>query len=145
MFKTIIASALAATVAVPAAGAFAATPPDCALKQVAAARPVTERLALGGRIFRDRLAGATLYIPAEPGVTTDWLKRVADAHHAQMGTGASNATSAPTGPMKDCVFAVAKSDIEVSSNNSGFLMVTIRSKDDGAAKEILRRAELAVK
>ncbi len=31
MFKTILASTLAATLAVPAAGAFAATPPDCAL------------------------------------------------------------------------------------------------------------------
>ncbi len=142
MFKTILASTLAATLAVPAAGAFAATPPDCALKQVAAARPLTERVSMGGHIVRDRLAGATLYIPAEPGVTTDWLKRLADAHHAQMGTSATNATNAP---MKDCVFAVAKSDIEVSSNNSGFLMVAIRSKDDGAAKEILRRAELAVK
>jgi hypothetical protein len=139
MFKTILASTLAAALTFPAAGAFAATPPDCALKQVAAARPLTERVSMGGHVVRDRLAGATLYIPAEPGVTTDWLKRLADAHHAQMATSATNT------PMKDCIFAVAKSDIEVSSNNSGFLMVAISSKDDGAAKEILRRAELAVK
>ena len=90
---------------------------------------------LGGRVFRDRLAGATLFIPAEKGVTTDYLKRVADAHQAQMAGGA----------MKDCPFGVAGSTIEVSSNNSGYLMVAISSKNDGAAKEILRRAELAVK
>jgi len=120
---------------VPAAGVFAASPADCAVKQVTAARPLVERTSWGGRGIRERLAGATLYIPAEPGITTDWLKRVADAHHAQMA-GA---------PMKDCVFAVPGSEIEVSSNNSGFLMVAIRSNDAGTAKEILRRAELAVK
>jgi hypothetical protein len=135
MFKTILASALAASMAVPAVSAFAATPADCALKQVASAQPLRERVQLGGRVVRDRLAGATLYIPAERGVTTDYLKRIADAHQAQMSGAA----------MKDCPFGVAGSTIEVSSNNSGFLMVAIRSKDDGAAKEILRRAELAVK
>jgi hypothetical protein len=136
MFKTILASALAAAMAVPAVGAFAATPADCALKQVASAQPLRERVQLGGRVFRDRLAGATLYIPAEKGVTTDYLKRIADAHQAQM---AGDTT------MKDCPFGVAGSTIEVSSNNTGYLMVAIRSNDDGAAKEILRRAELAVK
>ena len=136
MFKTIIASALAATMAFPAAGALAATPSDCALKQVASATALRERVQLGGRVFRDRLAGATLYIPAERGVTTDWLKRVADIHQGQMAAGTV---------MKDCPFGVAGSSIEVSSNNSGYLIVAIRSKDDGAAKEILRRAELAVK
>jgi hypothetical protein len=137
MFKnTILASVFATTMAVPAAGAFAATPPDCAVNQVAAAQPLRERVSLGGRLYRDRLSGATLYVPAERGVTTDWLKRVADTHQRQMGTGAA---------MKDCPFAVAGSSIEVSSNNSGYLMVTIRSNDDGSAKEILRRAELAAK
>lgn len=59
MLKTILASALAVSMAVPTVGAFAATPSDCALKQVAAAQPLRERVQLGGRIFRDRLAGAT--------------------------------------------------------------------------------------
>jgi len=136
MFKTILASVLAASMTVPAAGAFAATPADCALTQVAATRPLRERVQLGGRLFRDRLAGATLFVPAEKGVTTDYLKRFADAHQSQMAGGAA---------MKDCPFGVAGSTIEVSSDNSGYLMVAIRSKDDGAAKEILRRAELAVK
>jgi hypothetical protein len=136
MFKTILASTLAASMAVPTVGAFASTPADCALKQVASAQPLRERVQLGGRLFRDRLAGATLYIPAEKGVTTDYLKRVADAHQAQM---------AGSTAMKDCPFGVAGSTIEVSSNNSGFLAVAIRSSDDGAAKEILRRAELAVR
>jgi hypothetical protein len=135
MFKTILASVLAASMAVPTVAAFAETPADCALKQVAAAQPLRERVQLGGRLVRDRLAGATLYIPADKGVTTDYLKRIADAHQAQMAGSA----------MKDCPFGVAGSTIEVSSDNSGLLMVAIRSKDEGAAKEILRRAELAVK
>jgi hypothetical protein len=134
--KTIIASMLAASMALPAAGTFAATPPDCALKHVVAARPLKDRVSMGGHLIRDRLAGATLYIPAEPGLTTDWLKRLADSHQAQMASGV---------PMKDCVFAVAGSEITVSSNNSGYLIVSVSSKDDGAAKEILRRAELAVR
>jgi hypothetical protein len=134
--KTIIASMLAASMAIPAAGAIAAPPSDCALNHVVAARPLRERVSLGGRLVRDRLAGATLYIPAEPGLTTDWLKRLADSHQAQMAKGA---------PMKDCVFAVGGAQIAVSSDNSGYLMVAVSAKDDGAAKEILRRAELAVK
>ena len=136
MFKTILASALAASMAVPAVGAFAAPPPDCALNHVVAAQPLRERLQIGGHIVRDRLAGATLFIPAEKGVTTDYLKRLADAHQAQMAAGTA---------MRDCPFGVAGSTIEVSSNNSGYLMVAISAKNDGAAKEILRRAELAVK
>ena len=138
MFKTIIASTLAAAIALPAASSLAAPPPDCALKEVAAIRPLRDRVPVGGKIVRDRLAGATLYVPAEPGLTTDWLKRIADAHHAEMPAGTAMS-------MKDCVFGVPGSEIEVSSNNSGFLMVTVRSKDDGAAKEILRRAEATVK
>jgi len=47
--------------------------------------------------------------------------------------------------MKDCIFAVAGAEIAVSTDNSGYLMVAVSAKDDGAAKEILRRAELAVK
>jgi len=136
--KTIIASMLAASMAIPAAGAIAATPPDCALNHVVAARPLREHVSLGGRLVRDRLAGATLYIPAEPGLTTDWLKRLADSHKAQMAKGTPTA-------MKDCIFAVAGAEIAVSSDNSGYLMVAVSAKDDGAAKEILRRAELAVK
>lgn len=136
MFKTVLASALAASMSVPAVGAFASTPADCAVKQVAAVQPLRERVQLGGRIVRERLGGATMFIPAEKGVTTDYLKRIADAHRAQMAAGTA---------MKDCPFGVAGSTIEVSSNNSGYLMVAIRSNDDGAAKEILRRAELAVK
>jgi hypothetical protein len=134
--KTIIASMLAAITLFPAAGALATPPPGCALKNVVAARPLRDRVSMGGHQIRDRLAGATLYIPAEPGLTTDWLKRVADSHQAQMRAHTA---------MKDCPFGVAGSTIEVSSDNSGYLMVAIRSADDGAAKEILRRAELAAR
>jgi len=38
-----------------------------------------------GKFLRQRLVGATLSIPAQPGLTTDWLKWQGDEHQARMG------------------------------------------------------------
>lgn len=135
MFKTILATTFAIALALPTTTVLAAPPKDCALSQVAFVQPLTARVERGHSV-QQRLVGATLYIPAQSGLTTDWLKRSADEHQARMAHGE---------PMKDCVLGVADSHVQVWSNNSGYLMVSVQSDNLDAAKEILRRAELAVK
>ena len=135
MFKTILATTFALAIALPATAALASPPKDCALSKIAFVQPQTARVQQGHAV-RQRLVGATLYVPAQPGLTTDWLKSVADDHQTRMARGE---------PMKDCVFGVPNSHVDVWSNGSGYLMVGIQSNNLDAAKEILRRAEIAVK
>lgn len=135
MFKTILATTFALALALPATAAIAAPPKDCALSQVAFVQPQKARVQQGHAV-QERLVGATLYVPAQPGLTTDWLKHLADDHQARMAKGE---------PMKDCVFGVPNSRVDVWSNGSGYLMVAVQSDNLDGAKEILRRAELAVK
>lgn len=135
MLKTILATTFAIALALPATTSLAAPPKDCALSQVAFVQPLETRVQQGHSVQR-RLVGATLYVPAQLGLTTDWLKHLADDHHSRMAKGES---------MKDCIFGVPNSHIDVSSNGSGYLMVGVQSDNLDGAKEILRRAELAAK
>jgi len=135
MFKTILATTFAIALALPASTTLASSPKDCALSKVAFVQPQTARVQHGHAV-QQRLVGATLYIPAQQGLTTDWLKHLVDDQQARMAQGES---------MKDCVFGVANSHVDVWSNGSGYLMVGVQSDNLDGAKEILRRAELAVK
>lgn len=135
MFKTILATTLAIVLAAQGGPALASAPKGCALAKATLVQPLTTRVEVGHSV-QQRLAGATLYIPAEPGLTTDWLKRSADEHQARMARGES---------MENCVLGVANARIQVWSNNSGWLMVSVQSDNLDNAKEILRRAELVVR
>lgn len=135
MFKTILATTFAIALALPATTALASSAKDCTLSKVAFVQPQTARVQQGHAV-QQRLVGATLYIPAQPGLTTDWLKHLVNEHQAEMARGE---------PMKDCVLGVANSHVDVWSNGSGYLMVGVQSDNLDQAKEILRRAELAVK
>lgn len=135
MFKTILATTFAIALALPATTALASSAQDCALSKVAFVQPQTARVQQGHAV-QQRLVGATLYIPAQPGLTTDWLKHLVNDHQAEMARGE---------PMKDCVLGVANSHVDVWSNGSGYLMVGVQSDNLDQAKEILRQAELAVK
>jgi hypothetical protein len=135
MFKTILATTFAIALALPATTVLASPPKDCVLAQVAFVQPQNARLERGHSI-QTRLIGATLYVPAQLGLTTDWLKHLVDEHQARMARGEA---------MKDCVLGVPHSHIDVWSNGSGYLMVGIQSDNLDEAKEILRRAEMTVK
>jgi anti-sigma factor RsiW len=111
MFKTIVATTFA--LALPATFVLAAPSKDCLLSKVAYVQPQTAQVQQGHAV-QQRLVGATLFIPAQAGLTTDWLKRQVDEHQARMAHGQM---------MKDCVFGVANSHVDVSSNGSGYLMV----------------------
>ena len=131
MFKTILATTFAFALALPATSVLAAPSKDCVVSKVAFVQPQNAQVQRGHAI-QQRLVGATLFIPAQAGLTTDWLKQQVDEHQARM---------AHEGPMKDCVFDVANSHVDVSSNGSGYLMVAVRSDNLDSAKEILRRAQ----
>jgi hypothetical protein len=131
MFKTILATTFALALALPATSVLASPSKDCLLSKVAYVQPQNAQVQQGHTV-QQRLVGATLYIPAQAGLTTDWLKQQVDEHQARMARGMM---------MKDCVFGVANSHVDVSSNGSGYLMVAVRSDNLDSAKEILRRAQ----
>ena len=135
MFKTIFATTFAIALALPATTALASSAKDCALSQLAFVQPQTARVQQGHAVPQ-RWVGATLYAPAQPGLTTDWLKRLVTDHQAEMARGE---------PMKDCVLGVANSHVDVWSTGSGYLIVGVQSDNLDTAKEILRRAAPAVK
>ena len=132
MFKHLFVVAVATALALPATVAVASPSKDCVLDQVVAVHPLTVQRSDSKFGPMQRLVGAALTIPAQPGLTTDWLKRLADVHAERMTHGTA---------MADCVFGVPNSLIDVSSNGSGFLTVNVRSDNLDGAREILRRAE----
>ena len=80
-----------------------------------------------------RRAGARLVLGARPGLTTEWLQRIAECHLAESAAqpSPSKATRSP--------LDVRGAAVIVSSTGDGF-MVDITSSDRRAAKEILARA-----
>ncbi|HWA70734.1 MAG TPA: hypothetical protein VG937_00295 [Polyangiaceae bacterium] len=84
-----------------------------------------------GRSASYRLAGAQVYVQAEPGLTAQWLQLTIERHLAQMRSR----------HMGDCVLELNGLQVQVDSAGSGFA-VRIVAKDPGQAKEVLRRAEL---
>jgi len=74
------------------------------------------------------LAGAHVFIPAEPGLTAEWLR-------AQLARRAAPATQT-----SQCPLDVQGVRISVQSGGPGF-WVTIASDDRRKAEEVLRRAQ----
>ena len=72
------------------------------------------------RTFR----GAELFVPAQPGLTKEWLQRVLTE---QIASG-------------DCNFGVSDVSVNVLSAGGGF-SVRVTGRDERAAGEILRNAE----
>lgn len=125
--------ALGAVGLVPMA-ASAATPAEqhCILlsHSVTSVKPyqVVERQ---GRGSVTRLAGAQVFVRAEPGLTAQWLQLTVERHLAQM-KGAH---------MGDCALDLSGVRVQVDSAGPGFAVKIIASSPS-QAKEVLRRAEL---
>jgi hypothetical protein len=92
---------------------------------------VTER---NGRGSNERLAGAQVFVQAEPGLTAEWLQLTLQRHIVQMGSA----------PMADCPLDAKDVRVSVQSAGAGFA-VNITGKNAAQAKEILRRAKLLVR
>jgi hypothetical protein len=77
------------------------------------------------------LRGANLFVPAERGLTAEWLERELLTHLAAMSSK----------DMRDCPLDVAKIHVNVVSGGAGF-WVRLTAPDATTAREVLRRAEL---
>jgi hypothetical protein len=92
---------------------------------------VTER---NGRGSSQRLAGAQVFVQAEPGLTAEWLQLTIQRHVTQMSSSG----------MAGCPLDAKDVRVSVASAGPGFA-VNITGKNAGQAKEILRRAQLLVR
>lgn len=87
-----------------------------------------------GRGTTGRLAGAQVFVQAEPGLTAEWLELKLARHIAEMHG---------AGTMKDCALDVKDVRVEVASAGSGFV-VRLIARDADKAEEVLRRSRLLV-
>ena len=85
-----------------------------------------------GRATVQRLAGATVYVQAQPGLTREWLRLSLERHLTSMQGGAA---------MKDCPLGAKDIQIAVDSAGTGFA-IQVSAKDTKTAEEVLRRARL---
>jgi len=85
-----------------------------------------------GKITYQRLAGAQVYIEAQPGLTAEWLRVRLARHLSDMQGPAA---------MRDCAFDVNDVSVQVDSAGTGFTVKFI-AKNADQAKEVLRRAQL---
>ena len=130
--RVLAAVALGATLLAPVVAS--ADPPaePCILRahRVTKVRPhfVTQQY---GRASVQRLAGAEVFVQAEPGLTAEWLELTIQRHLARM----------QTQHMGDCPLDLAGVRVKVDSAGPGFA-VKIIGRNHGQAKEVLRRSEL---
>jgi hypothetical protein len=106
---------------------------SCALKgfTVSSVAPRYEDVQRG-RATTQRLAGATVYVMAEPGLTREWLRLSLERHLSAMKSDSA---------MKDCPFSAKDIRISVDSAGTGFA-VHVSASDAKTAEEVLRRARL---
>jgi hypothetical protein len=125
-FAPVVSSAASES---PSAG----TPAPCVLRQhhVASVAPYIVEERPIKTTFK-RVAGAQLFINAEPGLTSEWLQTEVTRHIAAMG---------PGGSMGDCVLDVRTVSVQVNPGGTGFL-VNIVAADPSKGEEVLRRARL---
>ena len=120
--------------AVAVAAPTEAHPANCILAQhrVTQVRPlhVSERF---GRSTVERLAGAQVFIEAQPGLTAEWLQLTLQRHLLGMN-----------GSMANCALDGKDVQVKVVSAGPGF-SVQISGKSAAQGQEILRRAQLLVR
>lgn len=76
----------------------------------------------------EKLVGARLFVPAQPGLTAEWLQ-------AQLAQRSSSPEAAA-----QCPLGVPGTSAKVRSGGPGF-WVSVSARDDAGAREVLRRAE----
>jgi hypothetical protein len=108
----------------------------CVLKQynLSSVTPYRVQENIGGHIFHQRVAGAELFVQAEPGLTAEWL---------QLNLNREVTAMQGSRTMKDCVFGVGKMQVQVESAGPGF-RVRLSAPTAEAGQEVLRRAQLLV-
>lgn len=105
-------------------------------EDIVSVTPLVESvLGVGDEAPIQRTAGATIVFRATPGMTSEWLQRVVDCHLAR------NAALGHDVPeMPYCPLVPRGVTARVRSTGDGFA-VDVRADDEGAAEEVLRRAQ----
>lgn len=130
MIRRLIVAAVVALGLATVTPAGAAEPVACGLggKDVAhSVKPLYNYEDAGYTAFR-QFIGAEVFVPAQPGLTAEWLDRVITS---QIAAG-------------ECNFGVPKVNVQVLSDGGGF-SVRLSSDSEKAAAEVLRRAQQIVK
>jgi hypothetical protein len=126
---------LAATALVPSAS-FAAGQPErspCILRSHRITQVAPYKVQkYGGRGVITRLAGAQVYVQAEPGLTAQWLELQLTRHIGEMRGPAA---------MRNCALDVDGVTVRVGPAGTGF-DVKIIARDPDQAEDVLRRARL---
>src|SRR5450432_266078 len=93
------------------ASADTAKPATCVLPQytIAAVEPHLEVVYV--KVNARRVRGAEIFVAAEPGLTTEWLRLQIDRHRG-----------APHAPSRNCVLDVGGTDVSVDSRGAGFVV-----------------------
>ncbi len=81
--------------------------------------------------------GADVHVRAKPGMTAQWLARLAECHAVGESAGAVCTTS-------ECPLRLARVTTSVSTTDDGFILA-IRSDDPTVAREIVRRAQAVLR
>ncbi len=124
----VLATVTTAGAAEPVPGAAAPVPCSLGGNNVAhSVKPLYNYEDSGYTAFR-QFIGAEVFVPAEPGLTAEWLDRVLTSEVAS----------------GQCNFGVRKVDVEVLSDGGGF-SVRLSGRDQKAAAEILRHAQQLAK
>jgi hypothetical protein len=124
--KLLFAAAVFAILVAAPVAARAAEQTNCSLGQryhVTAVSPFRSMESAYGPTRR--LRGAELYVPAQPGLTSEWLQRVVESDIAY----------------GRCDFGDPKATVDVTSAGAGF-WVRITASNSGDSDEIVRQAQL---
>jgi hypothetical protein len=125
-------AAHAATGTSPAESRAAHAPCILGQYRIASVTPYVVQQNLGGRITAQRVLGAEAFVPAEPGLTAEWLWATLARHVGAMKGSATG--------MKDCALGVDKVQVEVTPAGPGF-RVRLVASDPASGKEVLRRVQ----
>ncbi|MFZ5893792.1 MAG: hypothetical protein ACOY0T_22210 [Myxococcota bacterium] len=132
-FKFLFVSAFAASLALPFVAR--ADSAQCELHAFKANRVeplrIQERI---GRTTIEKLAGAQVFVPAQKGLTAEWLRARVEQHISGMAAQG----------MANCPLSVKGLRVAVASGGTGF-WVQLQAKDSDTAREVLRLARAAVR
>ena len=138
MFRRVFMAAMFATlVAVPALAGETQEPHAhwCMLSQFQVTQVGSVYADLsGGRGINKRFIGAQLFVPAQPGLTAEWIKANLSRHSEQPATHRSF----------KCPLDLPGTTMNVVSGGTGF-WIQITSNDEDVAHEILERARQIVR
>jgi hypothetical protein len=105
---------------------------------IARVEPLTEPAPVGRGANIQRTVGAVVTFRAVPGMTAEWLQRLADCHIARAASLGYNMPE-----MSYCPLMLREVEARVTSTGNGFT-VAIRASDPDTVAEIQRRAQALV-